>query len=307
MKRIMMFYLFATLVVAMCSCERNDTTPPDNGENPGETPGGGSPALNGFDGNGASLALFSVSESQKVRFSRGNLQYQASTGTWRFAECQYGYVGEYNSNISSENSGWIDLFGWGTSGWNGGAVAWQPYSSSINASDYWPGGSQSNDLAGSCVEADWGWHNAVKNGGNKTHMWRVLTSAEWEYLLRGRTDAVSKCGAAAVGNVVGMVILPDSWTAPDSLSFVGSFASGLFNTYNEEEWKRMEANGAVFLPAAGRRDGVDVSDVGISGTYWSSTHSNENNVLGVTFYSNVLGSANSLNRSRGYSVRPVTE
>lgn len=44
--------------------------------------------------------LFSVSEGRQVRFSKGNLQYQASTGTWRFAEHQYDYVGRDNEKIS---------------------------------------------------------------------------------------------------------------------------------------------------------------------------------------------------------------
>ena len=59
-------------------------------------------------------AEFSVGESKKVYFAHGNLQYQASTQTWRFAENQYDTIGGANSNISDSYSGWIDLFGWGT-------------------------------------------------------------------------------------------------------------------------------------------------------------------------------------------------
>ena len=64
--------------------------------------------------DGALPGLFSVSATQRVYFSQGNLQYQASTDTWRFAEHQYDYVGSDNRSISSTYSGWIDLFGWGT-------------------------------------------------------------------------------------------------------------------------------------------------------------------------------------------------
>ena len=60
---------------------------------------------------------FSVSDEQQIYFSRGNLQYQASTSTWRFAEHQYDIIGEDNVNRSSTYSGWIDLFAWGTSGY----------------------------------------------------------------------------------------------------------------------------------------------------------------------------------------------
>ena len=39
--------------------------------------------------NTGGIGSFSVSATQKVTFSRGNLQYQASTGTWRFAVKQW--------------------------------------------------------------------------------------------------------------------------------------------------------------------------------------------------------------------------
>ena len=54
--------------------------------------------------NGILPGLFSVSETQQVQFSQGNLQYQASTNTWRFAEYQWNYIGNDNSNISSSAS-----------------------------------------------------------------------------------------------------------------------------------------------------------------------------------------------------------
>ena len=84
----------------------------------------------------------------KVYFSQGNLQYQASTNTWRFAENQWDYVGTQNPPygfqaggtvsgsdnyyISQTYRGWIDLFCWGTSGYNHGANAYQPWSTSYS-------------------------------------------------------------------------------------------------------------------------------------------------------------------------------
>ena len=53
-------------------------------------------------------------QGKKIVFSQGNLQYQASTKTWQFAAQQTAYLGAANEQISSTNSGWIDLFGWGT-------------------------------------------------------------------------------------------------------------------------------------------------------------------------------------------------
>lgn len=79
-------------------------------------------------GVGETPGLFSVSSTKTVSFSKGNLQYKASDNTWRFAEHQYDYIGSENNAISSTNSNYIDLFGWGTSGWNSGATCYQPYS-----------------------------------------------------------------------------------------------------------------------------------------------------------------------------------
>ena len=78
--------------------------------------------------DGALIGTFTINkQGDKVVFSRGNLQYQPSTNTWRFAEHQYDFVGDdyfgnvyigsekcNNALISDTYSGWIDLFGWGT-------------------------------------------------------------------------------------------------------------------------------------------------------------------------------------------------
>ena len=55
---------------------------------------------------------FSVSSNKQVLFSKGNLQYQADPGSWRFAENQYDVIGEGNGDIAADYTGWIDLFGW---------------------------------------------------------------------------------------------------------------------------------------------------------------------------------------------------
>ncbi|MBR1517808.1 MAG: hypothetical protein IJ620_06700 [Bacteroidales bacterium] len=81
--------------------------------------------------SGALPGKFSVSTTQKVKFSQGNLQYQASTNTWRFAQCQKQYMDTNNKHVSSTYTGWIDLFCWGTSGFHNPAdnlnVYYRPY------------------------------------------------------------------------------------------------------------------------------------------------------------------------------------
>ena len=258
--------------------------------------------------NGAIKAAFSVSADKKVYFSQGNLQYQASTSMWKFAEHQYDMIGIDNRKISETYEGWIDLFGWGTSGWNSGANAYQPYSPSTEYSDYYPGGSYSNNLTGSYANADWGVYNKISNGGNQAGLWRTLTKDEWAYLINTRTNASSKNGVATVNSVTGLVLLPDEWTLPADVTFT-SGANGDYaqNTYSAEEWSKMETNGAVFLPAAGCRYGTDVYFVGSYGYYWSSSANDDYNASCLYFRSDYVAPDYSHYRYYGRSVRLVQD
>ncbi len=259
--------------------------------------------------DGALPGLFSVSATKQVYFSQGNLQYQASTKTWRFAEHQYDYVGtqtDYgygnyggnvsgsdNSSISSTYSGWIDLFGWGTGS-----------NPTLSSQIYWDYG----------TFVDWG-SNPISNGGNTANRWRTLTIAEWNYLLNTRTDASSKCGTGNINGVGGLIILPDSWTLPSECSFTSGFCSPsgdnypdwTHNSYTLAQWAQMEAAGAVFLPAAGYRLGTYVHDVGNFGGYWSSTPYSEYYASNMDFNSNYLNAASNYDRFIGFSVRPVQD
>ena len=255
-------------------------------------------------GDGVLPGAFSVSATQQVHFSQGNLQYQASTNTWRFAEHQYDYVGTQtddgygnyggnvsgsdNHNISSTYSGWIDLFGWGTGN--------NPTLVSTNNADY-------------STFVDWG-SNAIINGGNAAHQWRTLTSAEWDYLLNSRTNALSKQGTGNINGVGGLIILPDSWTLPSGCPQFnpGLESSGYWtrNSYTLAQWSQMEAAGAVFLPAAGLRNGTNVLNVGCYDCfYWSSTPYNEYYAYCMPVSSDHLIATYDLNRYYGFSVRPV--
>ena len=254
---------------------------------------------------GALPGLFSVSATQQVHFSQGNLQYQASTNTWRFAEHQYDYVGTQiadewgyyggnvsgsdNRNISSTYSGWIDLFGWGTGN--------NPTLASTTYTDY-------------STFVDWG-SNAISNGGNAVNQWRTLTELEWNYLLNTRTNASSKRGTGNINGVAGLIILPDSWTLPSGCpQFNPGVASNsgdwTRNSYTLAQWSQMESAGAVFLPAAGHHYGTNVYNAGGKGFYWSSSPCSESYAFLLYFDSSSLyaqGAAS--NRSYGCSVRPV--
>ncbi len=277
-------------------------------DNPEETNQSQEPTINFFDGNGASKALFSVGENKQVRFSRGNLQYQASSGSWRFAEQQYSYIGEANTNISETYDGWIDLFGWGTSGWESGANAYQPWSTSVEHTDYYPGGSMNNNLKDDYAEADWAWHNTIENGGRQAHLWRMMTEEEWHYLLGGRPDAAEKRGVATVGDVYGKIILPDEWVLPEGLTFTSGRDNGWeTNRYTLQEWGKMELAGAIFLPAARSREGVIyLQGNPHGGDYWTASKHDSYSSVAVVFSADML-SVGWVARYTGASVRPVMD
>ena len=124
---------------------------------------------------GAVDGLFSVSENKQVYFSQGNLQHQPSTGLWQFAMDQYDCL-ERNDylQIDENYDEWIDVFAWGTSGINHGAVCYQPWSNSENDADYYAYGDSVANLYDHTGQADWGC-NPIRNGGNQANQWRTLT------------------------------------------------------------------------------------------------------------------------------------
>lgn len=302
MKKIFIWSLAAIFVVGMAACKKDDPVPSSSSGDIDDIPA----TIPGFDENGASYALFSVSETKQVRFSRGNLQYKASTNTWRFAGHQYDFVGEGNANISSTYNGWIDLFGWGTSGWNSGAVCYQPWDTSRTPTNYLSAESFTDQY----MEADWAWHNAIQNGGNRSHMWRTLSVKEWMYLIGGfaneeeRPNAREKSGHAIVGNIYGTIILPDTYAFPNGITFSREREAP---TYTMEEWAAMEAAGAVFIPAAGARYGnyilLTTEEYGEIGKYWTA-----NGGLFMVLLRGYLGAGQGgTTKTPGFSVRPVLD
>lgn len=246
--------------------------------------------------NGVLPGKFSVSPTKKVQFAMGNLQYQASTKKWRFAENQYDVIGYDNENISATYSGWIDLFGYGTSGSNT-----QPYETSNHYSDY-----PKADIVG--TNNDWGKYNAISNGGNKAGLWGTLTKDEMEYLLEGRPNAKKLNTSAVVCNMPGYIILPDDWKAPAGITMIVGVAGFYGNVYNPYQWSVLEQNGALFLPCAGYRLGGEVESIGFRGHYWSGSLSaaNTDDAFELLFLDEeVLVYGNY--RYDGYSVRLARE
>ncbi len=245
--------------------------------------------------------LFSVSSTKQVYFSKGNLQAVGTTisspssgWTWQFAEYQYDYPvggrGYYmeepetgnnyiNGNGTLSASGTVDLFYWSESA---------TYYGISKIEDNTP-------MKGAFV--DW--------GGNIGSGWYTLSKDEWDYLFSGRANAASKYGHGSVNSVTGMIVLPDSWTLPDGLSFTAGSSSS--NYYTTVQWSQMESAGAVFLPISGLRVITGVYEVGIYGYYWSSSVYEGNDVMAyrLEIQSGYLPSATAFDKNYGFAVRLV--
>lgn len=213
---------------------------------------------------GALSGLFSVSASKKVYFSKGNLMAVFigssepiyTSPTWKFADNQWGCVGNaaannaITGNGTVSTAGAVDLFGWSSTNTTYGIH------NSTNAFDY------RGDFR------DWG-TNAINNGGNTN--WSTMSDTEWDYLKSHTT-----WGMATVAGVCGLIILPDNYSGTAITSGHGSGWNT--NIIDASSWASgYEAYGAVFLPAAGYRTGTEMlydpssdHDYNKRGYYWSS-------------------------------------
>ena len=247
--------------------------------------------------DGLLAGKFSVSDTKQVQFSQGNLQAVVGGGyapnyyyasSWKFAEHQWDYIGYAFAGSYFKTGNTVDLFGWVGSDADNNRFGYG-LCASTNDNDY------GNTI--SALKSDWG-TLAITNGGNTPNFgWRTLTKDEWVYLFNTRTTTSGiRYAKATVNNVKGVILLPDDWNH----ALISDFTS---NPITAAEWTSdFEAHGAVFLPAAGRRDD---SYVNSSGHYWSSTASSATHAYQVYFYINDLQPALKCGRHNGCSVRLV--
>jgi hypothetical protein len=317
MKKLSILLVIASIFMA---CEPKG--PIDGGDTPNDT----TEHATGITllPEGALCNSFSIGDGKTITFSKGNLQYQATTATWRFAEEQYTVVGKDNEKISATYDGWIDLFGWGTSGYN----EKHPYLWDAAHTFF---GDGMNTISG--TDYDWG-NNAISNGENKPGIWRTLTAEEWGYLLFDRPNAAKLVGTGTVNGQNGLFILPDNETDGIFINHTGeevrfvSFAdkgaqndgdywyygiSGAFahNTFSIEEFKILESIGVVFLPSSAFRAEntfmTGMTSSIIEGYYWTGTPHDEEKAYIVYIFGNGLRSRTENFRSNGFSVRLVCE
>ena len=233
---------------------------------------------------GALSGLFRVNaEGDLAYFSQGNLQAQwdgtNSYWTWKFARYQHEYIQNVQGNVNPDNPGngdKIDLFGW--------SALYCSYGISKSKDD--------DDYSGPFF--DWGWVNIQNGGGNK--QWRTPSKNEFDYILNWRNSETSIAGVlsaryirvqlgAAQDQIKGIVLFPDHYILPTL-----EHSTITWDDINEEnspgvilhwdDWGKMEAAGAVFLPAAGYREGKEVTLAWKNypeGCYWTSTQGSGEN------------------------------
>ena len=211
--------------------------------------------------------VFSVSETQKVKFSSGNLEYYKSTNTFKFADHQWNVTGHYSGSYK-EVEDFTDIFAWGA------------------------GDNPTLKLSKKDDKnfTDWG-INPIANGGNDK--WRTLSAAEWVYLILQRQNAPNLVAYATLENVKGLVILPDDWKQPEGVDFKPladtldtRLSQGLTqvknwsknkpdltgaNVYTSAQWQKMEDAGALFLPF---NNWSNADKAHPEGRYWSTDPDN---------------------------------
>lgn len=255
---------------------------------------------------GALSGKFSIADGKQVVFSQGNLQYQPSTETFRFAEYQYHYVGNDilgnvyvgaeksdNENVRSSNyKGWADLFSWGTGD--------RPAHHSGDVADY-------------ATYHEWGAQH-ISNGGDADSLWRTLTADEWDYLTDKRPNADSLKGLAIVEGVSCALLFPDDFEEIASVPFIHKTEDCETNKLTTAQWDALEDAGVVCLPLGGwsrvYMGSYTLDEVQYGGFYWSSTKSASGtsaDIMGAYADDSDFGLNGTFSLSDGCAVRLVQD
>lgn len=204
------------------------------------------------DGNPA--PTFTIDGGKKVMFAPGNLQYCPQWKTWRFADYQYTILGEQNKGISPTYYDYIDLFGFGTSGYNDCF----PY---LYEADAQYGPNNDDDIEG--TDYDWGIYNSskIENSPNKNYKWFTLSSMDWNEIIDNNVMTL-----ATWKGVKGLLIFPDGYKASGEETFK-NYTDWQIDT---DSW--VKEVGALFLPAAGvRLNKTYISMENEENMYWTSS------------------------------------
>ena len=234
-------------------------------------------------------AEFTVSATKKVKFSPGNLQYQASTNTWRFASHQWDLVdlgmvvenGEVckNSLASETYKGWFDTFGFGNTGihYRTGKHYYQPWlrghssdiveetngSQQTYESYYYGPGSEPLSQA----DWDWGIANDIYWGTDliPAETYHMISRTEMNYLM-GYTGPSTPGGLRYTNEAYRFMhaTLPGGPTRTLTITFTAEDDASYAVAYTVEQ-PGMSVNGAILFP-----DGFYANHSALASAYGSA-------------------------------------
>ena len=192
--------------------------------------------------------VFTLKDGRKICFSQGNLQFNCNNHEFKFSDEQneklYRDWDLANWEIEPNEEGWIDVFGWGTSGYMG----CQPTECSLSENDYGPA---TGNLTGENANYDWGIYNPISNGGNKKGLWRTPSMEEFRYILEERPNAAKLKFKCRVCRVSGLILLPDDFEnniLSIPIDFTTNDAS--INSLDADQWQQLESLGCVFITSS---------------------------------------------------------
>lgn len=166
------------------------------------------------------------------------------------------------------------------------------------------------------VKANYSWitYKWCKSNGSNTRLTKYNTDSSY-----GIVDNKTKLEAA---DDVAHVKLGGNWRMPTKSELQELIATKdnpnykwewkVFDGHNGWEITYLNNNNSIFLPAAGFSSGADHDDVGSSGSYWSSSYSEDypNDAGYIFFDSEEVFSCDFYlygGRCNGRSIRPVTK
>jgi hypothetical protein len=157
---------------------------------------------------------FSVSDDKKIIFSSGNLQYQPSTGSWRFADNQWDIFIPEDSNDSIGQ--WIGHFANDTSMLNN------------SVGDGWR----------LLTQDEWLYLTNIRENASNLISMATVQGKHGMVILPDNFDSTGIRFNPAINT--------------DTLIATAHYSADMTtNIYDAEEWKKMEDAGAVFFPCAG--------------------------------------------------------
>lgn len=229
-----------------------------------------------FDGEGASLSTFSVGDGVEVRFSRGILQYKATTDSWRFAQQQFDCVGHANEFFGTGYDGWVDLHGWDSNGYS--QSGWRL---------------MTHDEATYLMTQ----RSASTVNGVENARYALAVVNNLHGLILFPDNYVHPAGVTLP------VGINNNGQTPIALQENGWYS----NIYTIADWQCLEEAGAIFLPTAGRRNGGTVYDFNRYGLFWLADTLGSDKAYVLSVWERYTGTGTAELRQMGGPVRLIKE